>query len=93
MKGWWDYYVFGKYRIRYTCGYGDDASDVPAAIKTAILVYVSQLYQSREQMDYTMPPQAELLLQDYKLDVWDFTDSGALKWSPFGSSSGGFGYR
>jgi uncharacterized phiE125 gp8 family phage protein len=90
MGFWWDYYVFGKYRIQYVCGYGDTSDKIPAPIRTAILVLVSQLYQSREVIDYTMSPQVEMLLQDYKLDSFDYTGGASMKWSPFGLQSSGY---
>ena len=93
MGYFWDYYVFGKYRIQYVAGYGDNPSDIPSPFRTAIKMLVSQLYQSREQMDYGLSPQVEVLLQDYRLDAWDYTDSSFVKWSPFGTSSLGYGYR
>jgi uncharacterized phiE125 gp8 family phage protein len=93
MGFWWDYYVFGYYSVDYTAGFGNDRSAVPPEIKVAILMLVSQLYQSREEMDYTISPQVEVLLQDWKLDVFDYADSSAVKWSPFGTASLGYGYR
>jgi len=93
MGYFWDYYVFGKYRIQYVAGYGDNPSDIPSPFRTAIKMLVSQLYQSREQMDYGLSPQVEVLLQDYRLDAWDYTDSSFVKWSPFGTASLGYGYR
>jgi len=92
MGFWWDYFVFGYYKVQYTAGFGA-ASDVPPPIKTAIKMLVSQLYQSREEMDYSIAPQVEVLLQDYKLDEFDFPDSSAVKWSPFGTANLGYGYR
>jgi uncharacterized phiE125 gp8 family phage protein len=87
MGFWWDYYVFGKYRIQYVCGYGDTSDKIPAPIRTAIQMLVSQIYQSREEMDYAISPQVEVLLQDYKLDSFDYTGSPSVKWSPFGLQS------
>ena len=89
----WDYYVYGRYRVQYVCGYGDNPSDIPSPFRAAIGMLVSQLYQSREDMDYSMSPQVEVLLQDYKLDAFDYTDASPQKWSPFGSSSTGLGTR
>ncbi|MGA3315242.1 MAG: hypothetical protein ABSC64_02245 [Candidatus Korobacteraceae bacterium] len=93
MGFWWDYYVYGFYQITYTAGFGDDRSDVPPEIKQAILAQISQIYQSREEFDYTIAPQAEVLLQDWKLDEWDYRDSSSVKWSPFGTAELGYGYR
>lgn len=93
MGFWWEYFVFGKYRIQYICGYGDTPDKVPSPFRTAIKMLVSQLYQSREEMSYEISPQVEVLLADYKLDAWDYTDSSAVKWSPFGTASLGYGYR
>ena len=93
MGFWWDYYVFGYYTVEYVAGFGDDPSAVPPEIKQAILAQTSQIYQSAEDFDYAMAPQAEVLLQDWKLDEFDYTDSSAVKWSPFGTASLGYGYR
>jgi len=34
--------------IRFVCGYGDDATDVPASIRQAILLFCGHLYENRE---------------------------------------------
>jgi len=39
--------------ITYTCGYGDAASDVPAPIRSWILLTVGYLYAQREAVDLT----------------------------------------
>ena len=83
----WDYYVFGRYRIQYICGYGDTSDKIPSPFRTAIKMLVSQLYQSREELDYMMSPQVEVLLQDYKLDSFDLSESSAVKRSPYGMSN------
>jgi uncharacterized phiE125 gp8 family phage protein len=35
-------------RVRYTAGYGDASDDVPAPIRHAVLLMVSELYENRE---------------------------------------------
>ena len=35
-------------QIAYICGYGDEATDVPQAIRHALLMYVGMLYENRE---------------------------------------------
>lgn len=37
----------GNYLIRYTCGYGDEPSDVPEAIKQSILTWANMAYENR----------------------------------------------
>lgn len=37
--------------VRFIAGYGDDASDVPEAVKTAIKMIVAELYENREVSD------------------------------------------
>lgn len=57
-------------RIEYVAGYGDDAEDVPAALRSAILLIVGDLYEHREaQLDQAVQPNAavERLLAPYLL--------------------------
>jgi uncharacterized phiE125 gp8 family phage protein len=65
--------------IRYKAGYGDAASDVPQAIRQAILMLVGHLYEAREgqapQVEYEvqakagvdMPPTVAALLRPYRV--------------------------
>lgn len=43
--------VIGSIVITFTAGYGDDASDVPKGIKTAIKMLVLHLYQNRSLVE------------------------------------------
>ena len=52
--------------IAFTCGYGD-AADVPAAIASAILLLVAQLYEHRGDKGAPMPDQALALLAPYRV--------------------------
>jgi uncharacterized phiE125 gp8 family phage protein len=45
-------------RVRYTAGYGDASDDVPAPIRHAVLLMVSELYENREPT--TDRPRTEL---------------------------------
>jgi uncharacterized phiE125 gp8 family phage protein len=40
----------GDVTIRFVCGYGDEASDVPALLKAAMLLDVATLYEHRENI-------------------------------------------
>lgn len=58
--------------ITFTCGYGDAAEDVPAAIRQWMMVYVAGMYEYREYA-YDKPMQAhgfiDRLLDSYRV-VW-----------------------
>ncbi len=54
--------------ISYTCGYGDDANDVPENIKTAILYRVADLFELRGSGDGEMSQVAERLLRPYVIE-------------------------
>lgn len=51
----------GAVTIRYVAGYGG-ASDVPASIKAAILLYVTALYENRGEANIPLPEAARYLL-------------------------------
>jgi uncharacterized phiE125 gp8 family phage protein len=37
--------------IQFTCGYGDDAADVPETIKAAMKIWIGCRYENRESED------------------------------------------
>lgn len=65
--------------IRYASGYGSNATDVPQAIRQAILMLVAHMYEAREgeapQVEYEvqaragadMPPMVASLLRPYRV--------------------------
>ncbi len=57
--------------VEFVCGYGDVASDIPKAIRQAVLLIAGELYERRENTDvkqmYTVPVCAERLLYPYRL--------------------------
>jgi len=53
------------YRIRFNNGYGDNASDVPNLLKTALKLTVAHWFENRESQD--IPNEAKRLLQQYKV--------------------------
>jgi len=67
--GVWEYYIRGRYVIRYIAGYGDTIDTVPALIRNAIRLTVAQWYASRENLDYTIPVQAVDLLSHSNLRI------------------------
>jgi uncharacterized phiE125 gp8 family phage protein len=42
--------VAGAVTVRFTAGYGDNASDVPASIRQALLVKIGQDYEARQDV-------------------------------------------
>jgi hypothetical protein len=52
--------------VRYTSGFGVNATDVPEAIKHAILLQVGYMYNNREDKVKSMSTLSEYLLQPYK---------------------------
>lgn len=38
---------YGRYQIRYKAGYGDEADEVPAAIRQALLIWANNAYENR----------------------------------------------
>lgn len=55
----------GGVAITYEAGYGDTASDVPQAIRQAILLMVGHLHENRESQE--MPGMAKALLAPYRV--------------------------
>ena len=53
--------------VRYHCGYGTSASDVPEAIKHAVLLIIGNLYEKREDAVFKLPKVSEYLLDPYKI--------------------------
>jgi uncharacterized phiE125 gp8 family phage protein len=58
---------YGGYRITYTAGYGASASDVPQAIRDAIKIWATELYEGRAT-ELAPPLQAAALLMAYKME-------------------------
>ena len=52
--------------VEYTVGY-DDASEVPGAIKAAMLLIIGHLYENRQDTVKKLPTQAENLLWKYRV--------------------------
>ena len=52
--------------FRFKTGFGENASDVPQAIKQAIKLIVSDMYYFREDRKRSFPMASEILLQPYK---------------------------
>jgi uncharacterized phiE125 gp8 family phage protein len=53
--------------IAFTAGYGDAASDVPQAIRTAILEMIAELYTNRGDLDSAPPTIARTMLAPYRV--------------------------
>lgn len=53
--------------IEFVCGYGTNATDVPAAIRAAIYAILAKLYECRGADDGAIPKQARELLEPYKV--------------------------
>lgn len=53
--------------IRYKAGYGDAASDVPQAIRQAILMLIAHLYEHRGDEAVELPLTVKTLLQPYRV--------------------------
>ena len=56
----------GGYQVVYVAGYGDDGSYVPSAIKTAITLWATKMYEERA-ISTTPPPEAVASLNLYKI--------------------------
>jgi uncharacterized phiE125 gp8 family phage protein len=56
---------YGGYQIRFTCGYGDDASDVPNALRQAILQWATYQYEERSS-NYTSDSLSRVMLSPPK---------------------------
>lgn len=55
------------YQIEYKAGYGTAATSVPQAIKTAILLWVAEMYENRIPETIKPPEEAMVLLNQYKI--------------------------
>jgi uncharacterized phiE125 gp8 family phage protein len=53
--------------IAFTAGYGDAASDVPQAIRTAILEMIAELYTNRGDLESDPPAIAQAMLAPYRV--------------------------
>ena len=58
--------TIGWDRIQYTAGYGTAASDVPDAIKIAIMQYATDIYENRAMND-DLPIKVKNLINSYKV--------------------------
>lgn len=56
----------GGFRITYTAGYGNSASDVPIDIRTAMLLWATAIYEKRD-LQGEPPPDAKELLGIYRI--------------------------
>lgn len=57
---------YGGYQIRFVAGYGAAASNVPAAIRTALIYWVARMYEDRVVSDKP-PPEAMSLLNLHRV--------------------------
>lgn len=53
--------------VVYVAGYGDEASDVPAPIISAMLLTIGDLYENRQDRARTLTSAAEFLLNPYRI--------------------------
>jgi uncharacterized phiE125 gp8 family phage protein len=53
--------------VRYVCGFGAAASDVPESIKAALKLIIAHLYEHREDTVKKLPVASEYLLQPYRV--------------------------
>jgi len=65
-ENWPLYDTEGHLGVKYVCGYGDQASDVPDDIKQAIKLIVAHWYENRESQK--LPPEAVNILS--KKRIW-----------------------
>ncbi|MCF6291995.1 MAG: phage head-tail connector protein [Robiginitomaculum sp.] len=54
-----------SFRIEYIAGYGLLSSDVPASLKTAILLQIAWLFEHRDEDKEFIPRSAQMLLASY----------------------------
>lgn len=58
-------------QVTYVSGYGSSASDVPMAIRQAILILIGHFYENRQEVVYgspkVMPKASEWLLDPYRI--------------------------
>jgi len=59
---------FGGFKIVYTAGYGDDASDVPEVIRQGIMIWVVDFYENRVINPNDPPQYVKTLLDTYYID-------------------------
>jgi len=57
----------GRFQIRYKAGYGDEATDVPAAIRQALLVWANNAYENRV-VTITPPEEVRSALSLYRVE-------------------------
>lgn len=53
--------------IRYISGYGSNATDIPQAIRQAILMLITHLYEHRGDENVEIPTTIKALLQPYRV--------------------------
>jgi uncharacterized phiE125 gp8 family phage protein len=53
------------FQVRYIAGYGSAGADVPASLKTAILVHIAWMYGHREEGIFSLPHGAQTLLAPF----------------------------
>ena len=56
--------------IKFVCGYGSSASDVPQAIIQAILLIVGRMYELREDSVSRLPKASEYILDSYRVKTY-----------------------
>tara|TARA_R100001443_G_scaffold117452_1_gene142999 strand:+ start:8072 stop:8728 length:657 start_codon:yes stop_codon:yes gene_type:complete len=56
--------------IKFKAGYGTGASDVPEAIKSAILLIIGFMYEKREDSVSRLPKASEYLLDPYRFKTY-----------------------
>ncbi len=56
--------------IRFKAGYGTTSSDVPEAIKTAILLIIGSMYEKREDSVSRLPKASEYILDPYRFKTY-----------------------
>ncbi len=54
-------------RVTYVAGYGTSASDVPEALRAAMLLMIGHWYENRQDTVRRMPTQAEWILKKYRI--------------------------
>tara|TARA_R100000008_G_C3584889_1_gene171415 strand:- start:2054 stop:2719 length:666 start_codon:yes stop_codon:yes gene_type:complete len=56
--------------IKFKCGFGSSGSDVPEAIKQAILLIVGRMYELREDSISRLPKASEYILDPYRVKTY-----------------------
>ena len=69
--GYWEWWVSGYYKIRFTAGYGDNLSDVPPELRNGLRMCVAEWYAGRENLDYSIPPTAIDAVSDFIISPGD----------------------